>query len=113
MLKKIILGILMMGGLSIQAQEMWDETVHDSILSIPSSPFDLSLKEPKYSKTEEAAILKKYKSVDPGHEIPTDLLKKIVLFYEFNLAKIVNKKVMSVVDFGSYSGEGRFYIIDM
>src|SRR5262245_6334224 len=41
-------------------------------------------KEPQYTPKEEAAILDSYKQMDPDHEIPTNLLKKALLYFHRN-----------------------------
>lgn len=62
---------------------------------------------------QEQALLSKYDHLDPGHEVPTDLLKKAVLYFDANQAKFPNKNYISVIDFAKNSKQKRFFIVDL
>lgn len=64
-------------------------------------------------KSQEEVLLSKYDHLDPGHEVPTDLLKKAVLYFDANQAKFPNKNYLSVIDFAKNSKQKRFFIIDL
>jgi len=64
-------------------------------------------------KTQEEIVLSKYDHLDPNHEVPTDLLKKAVLYLDANQSKFPNKNYLSVIDFAKSSKLKRFFIVDL
>ncbi len=54
-----------------------------------------------------------YNHLDPKGWVPTDLLKKAVIYFEKNKSKFRNQKYMTVVDFSPRSNMHRFFIIDL
>lgn len=77
------------------------------------SPFDLSFQQPSYSKKEAQQVLQRYNYVDPKHQVPDDLLKTALLYFDFNRSKITNSNVLGIVDFRKHSSIARWYFIDM
>lgn len=67
---------------------------------------------PSLTAAEKAAILAKYESV-PHAGIRTALYESAILYYDVNLARIPNKRWLSIIDFASHSKNARFYILDM
>lgn len=61
----------------------------------------------------QAAILKNYGYLDPNHEVPADLLKDAVLYYDANLASFPNKGYITIVDFKPRSDKYRLFIVNM
>lgn len=92
-----------------------NETISDEALLASSGPpqTDLNFQIPHLSVAEENRVLSHYQFVDPKEEVPTDLLRKAILFYDYNLDKVLNRNYLSVVDFSRFSGRKRFFIIDM
>lgn len=68
--------------------------------------------EPKYTEAEKRSVLSNYDHFDPKREISTSLLEKAVLYYHFNLARVTNKKYLTIIDFSLFSAAKRFFIID-
>ncbi len=62
------------------------------------------------SSTTAAA---KYSYVDPTKIVPAGQLKSALAYYDANASKIKNKDYLSVIDFRQFSGNKRFYIINM
>lgn len=58
-------------------------------------------------------IMAKYSYVDPTKVVPSGQLKTALTYYDANLAKIKNQDYLSVIDFSQYSGNKRFFIINM
>ncbi|MBC7714238.1 MAG: murein L,D-transpeptidase catalytic domain family protein [Rhizobacter sp.] len=54
-----------------------------------------------------------YSHLDPDHIIPKNLLFQAEDYYDQNLDKIQNKRVMGIIDFKKHNSKRRFYIIDM
>lgn len=54
-----------------------------------------------------------YSHLDPDKIVPKELLSEAVSFYEANIQKIKNPRLMGVIDFKQHSSKERFYIIDM
>jgi hypothetical protein len=51
--------------------------------------------------------------VDPTHVVPTKHLATALLYYDANKTTLKNPNVLSVIDFSQFSGNKRFFIIDM
>lgn len=58
-------------------------------------------------------ILASYDYVDPTKIIPDRHLKPALLYFDSHKSTIKNTNYLSVIDFSQYSGNKRFYIIDM
>jgi len=79
-------------------------------------PFDTtqpSLPLPELVASPEMGLLKKYSYVDPEHMIPKGLLKEALQIYDGNSKLFPNREVISIVDFAQFSGNKRFYIVNM
>ena len=58
-------------------------------------------------------ILDVYAHLDPKREVPTDLLKDAVVYFEANKSAFPNREYITIVDFKPRSDRYRFYLIDM
>lgn len=58
-------------------------------------------------------VLKQYDHLDPDHIVPTEALKKAVLYFHENKTKFKNQTVISVLDFSQKSTQKRWYFINM
>jgi hypothetical protein len=65
------------------------------------------------SASERQEILDRYGYLDPKHEVPTDLLRKTVLYFDANRSKLPNQNYITIVDFKPRSDRYRFFLIDM
>jgi hypothetical protein len=54
-----------------------------------------------------------YVHLDPAHVIPKNLLNEAINFYDSNLDKILNQRIMGIIDFKQHNSKKRFYVIDM
>lgn len=61
----------------------------------------------------EDAILAKYNYVDPTKIIPTEALKKTLIYFHENKASFKNNSVVGLIDFGKKSTQKRWHFIDM
>jgi hypothetical protein len=61
----------------------------------------------------EAFAASDYAHLDPDKIVPKNLLEEAVNFYDVNLAKIKNKRVIGVIDYKQHNSRERYYIIDM
>lgn len=73
----------------------------------------LRFADPPVTDSLRASILASYPNLDPQHLVPRNLLSEALVFFDANKGKIKNQNVLSIVDFAAYSGEKRFYIVDM
>lgn len=58
-------------------------------------------------------ILKRYTKLDPDGIVPRGLLEDAIEYFDLNKSLIANQKFITVVDFTKFSGEKRFFIVDM
>ncbi len=65
------------------------------------------------SQVAAAASFRDYSYLDPDKIVPEKLLQEAVTFYDANLDKIENQRVMGVIDYKQHNSKERFYIIDM
>lgn len=72
-----------------------------------------SFVEVDYSANQQNQILSGYSQIDPKKEVPANLLKKALLFYDTNKDRISVTGYMTVIDFSQKSSRQRFYLIDM
>jgi hypothetical protein len=73
----------------------------------------MSLTEPSVTPVSKAAILAKYKNLDPKKLIDRNLLAKALLYWEANASSFPNKNYLSVVNFSIASRHARFFNINM
>jgi hypothetical protein len=66
-----------------------------------------------FSAAETFKILDKYKYLDPKHEVPSDLLQQVVVYFDANKDKFPNQNYITVVDFSRHSAEYRIFMISM
>jgi hypothetical protein len=59
------------------------------------------------------AILARYPQIDPHGYVPRGLLEDAIEFYDVNQAHIPNRSYVAVVDFSKFSGDYRFFLVDM
>jgi L,D-transpeptidase catalytic domain len=62
---------------------------------------------------DEAAVLKKYKHLDPKKEVAANLLKTALLYFDANPSRFPNKAYIAIVDFSIKSRKDRFFLINM
>lgn len=87
----------------------------DPIGVIPSAysvdPADFSL--PPSDQAARAAILGNYTHLDPQGIVPRGLLEDAVEYFDVNKANFPVHSYITVVDFSKFSGEDRFFLVDM
>jgi L,D-transpeptidase catalytic domain len=84
-----------------------------SSASTTSAPDPSSFTLPPSDAASRAQILSNYASVDPGGVVPRGLLEDALEFYDVNKSLITNQAYVVVVDFSRFSGEDRFFLVDM
>lgn len=65
------------------------------------------------SQAVNAASFRDYSYLDPDKIVPEKLLQEAVSFYDANLDRIENQRVMGVIDYKQHNSKERFYVIDM
>ncbi len=60
-----------------------------------------------------ARILARYTKLDPDGIVPRGLFEDAIEYYDLNRSLIPNGAFVTVVDFTKFSGEKRFFVIDM
>ena len=75
------------------------------------SPSSFSL--PPSDAQARAQIISKYPGLDPQGVVPRGLLEDAVEFFDINKANIPNQKYITIVDYSQFSGDDRFFILDM
>ncbi|MGZ3721985.1 MAG: murein L,D-transpeptidase catalytic domain-containing protein [Bdellovibrionales bacterium] len=66
-----------------------------------------------FSLTDNFEILAAYPQLDPGHEVPADLLANAVAYFDANKSRFPNQAYITIVDFKPRSDKYRLYIINM
>lgn len=117
MTRKILqaLGIFILAALlagTVQARE-GEEKIPVSALLRKYRAELRGFSEPNFNEDQKKQVLELYNHLDPKKEIATALLEKAVLYYHWNLASLRNKKYMTIIDFGKFSGHKRFFILNM
>ena len=67
----------------------------------------------KIEPMARARILAGYDYLDPNHEVPADLLRNAVLFFEGNKSKFPNQKFISIVNMKVRSDKYRFFLVHL
>jgi L,D-transpeptidase catalytic domain len=99
------------GGLDPGTQSV--EPEGEDVAAAPSE-LDISLFNlPPAGAPERAAIVAKYPALDPTGVIPRGLLEDAIAFFDINKAYIPKQAYFVVVDFAPYSGEDRFFMVDV
>jgi hypothetical protein len=81
----------------------------DSAANVDPSQFVL----PMLSAADRAAIVANYDVLDPAGIVPRGLLEDAIIYFDYNKALIPQQQYMVVVDLSQYSGNKRFWIVDM
>ena len=68
---------------------------------------------PSLSAAEREAIVHRYDHLDPIDQIPRGLLEDAIIFFDVNEKVIPILDVLTVIDLSKYSGEDRFWVVDM
>jgi len=68
---------------------------------------------PPARAVERAAIVRSYDGIDPDDVIPRGLLEDAIAYYDLNLPLIPQTEYFVVVDLSPYSGEDRFWLVDV
>lgn len=88
-----------------------EQTAAEQEVPAPEVPVE-SVVEPVPPSGEDA-VLAKYAHLDPQHLVPTNLLKKAVLYFEANASKFSNKATIAVIDFSARSTTKRLFVITL
>ena len=75
------------------------------------SPGNFSL--PPSDANARAAILARYTQIDPNGVVPRGLLEDAIEYFDVNQAQIPNRGYLVVVDFSKFSGDWRFFLVNM
>jgi hypothetical protein len=67
---------------------------------------------PDMTDEEKQAVFDRYASIDHSM-VRSSLWETAILYYDHNLAKIPNKRWLSIVDFKKHSGQRRFFRFNM
>ena len=65
------------------------------------------------SALQKIQILQSYNYVDPKEEVPKDLLKASLLYFDLNKAQFENQNYITVINYKPRSDNYRFFVIDM
>lgn len=61
----------------------------------------------------QATSFRDYSHLDPDDLVPENLLQEAVAYYDANLHRIKNQRVMGIIDYKQHNSKERYYIIDM
>ena len=119
-MKKYILGIAAAGFVFLSACSqpgdtgLPDDATQEEITSEEGAFIGGDFTTPdEISASEKARILAGYEHLDPNKVVPSNLLKKAVVYFDANKAKVANQRYLSVIDFSKHSKYARFFIINM
>ena len=68
---------------------------------------------PMLTTAQRAAIVHKYAQLDPTGEIPRGLLEDTMIYFDVNKALIPQTNYFVVIDLSQYSGNDRFWLVDL
>src|ERR1043165_1539404 len=68
---------------------------------------------PSLDETARAAIVHRYDRLDPTDSIPRGLLEDAILYFDTNQAHIPKTNLFTVVDLSKYSGQDRFWLVNV
>jgi len=68
---------------------------------------------PALSTSDREEIVHRYDFVDPNDEVPRGLLEDAIIFFDVNQVSIPKSDYFVVIDLSRFSGEDRFWIIDL
>lgn len=101
---------------SDEAQEGFDRQSEEEIAQADAKiarDFAGAVSVASIDKSTEDEILARYAYVDPNREVPTDLLKNAILYFDANLSRFPNQAWVTIVDFKPRSNRQRLFLIDM
>ena len=104
-------GLLVMG-CSSSAEPGAEPRVGSSATAI-TAPDPSSFTLPPSSAQARAQILAGYTFVDPQGVVPRGLLEDALEYYDVNKSLLPNQAYVAVVDFSQFSGNYRFFLVDM
>jgi hypothetical protein len=78
-----------------------------------AAPDPTSFALPPSSAQARAQILSAYTFVDPGGVVPRGLLEDALEYFDLNRSLLPNRAYIAVVDFSQFSGDYRFFLVDM
>jgi len=83
----------------------------------PGGPTQLHLATAKAtasaSSQHATQVLNRYAHLDPKREVPSDLLRTAILFYDANTRGFPNNQYLTVVDFTPRSDKYRFFLVNL
>jgi hypothetical protein len=83
-------------------------------LETTPSPLDITpFVLPALSTVEREDIVHRYDYLDPADEVPRGLLEDAMIYYDVNLPLIPRTDTFTVIDLSRFSGEDRFWIVDL
>ena len=68
---------------------------------------------PALSTMDREGIVHRYDYLDPADEVPRGLLEDAIIFFDVNEAVIPKNDYFVVVDLSKFSGDDRFFIVDL
>jgi hypothetical protein len=68
---------------------------------------------PSLSTADREEIVQRYDFLDPEDEVPRGLLEDAIIFFDVNQALIPKSESFVVIDLSKFSGEDRFWIVDL
>src|SRR5262245_3289245 len=91
-----------------------DPDAGDDALATVASPIDIdAFVLPALTPAERGPIVRAYDALDPDDLIPRGLLEDAIVYYDVNAAVIPQTSYFVVVDLAPYSGEDRFWLVDV
>lgn len=90
-----------------------DEEGTEEVLNDEQLAGEIAAPAPAPIEMSDSTALSNYQHLDPKKLVPSNLLKKAVLYFDANKSKITNQSYLSVIDFSKKSTLSRFFIINM
>jgi hypothetical protein len=78
-----------------------------------TSPDPSAFSLPPSDPGARAAIVGQYAQLDPQGIVPRGLLEDAIEYFDVNKSLIPNQGYITVVDFSKFSGDDRFFVVDM
>jgi L,D-transpeptidase catalytic domain len=96
---------------SLEGQEL--ENSEEGAPSPTDGPSAELLQEPRFTDGQKQKIFQQFSHLDPEHRVSTLLKETALLYHQWNLSRLLNPELLTIIDFSLHSSANRLHIIDL